>query len=337
MPVSTPTWKIAVIAGGDSDEAEISLESGANVQRALTQRGHFVLHLDPAIMDLRTVDWRQFDVTFIALHGHFGEDGQVQRILDDAGVPYTGSGPDASRLAFSKSAAKERFLQHGIPTPAYALIHYSDDVERLRLRADELGYPLIIKPESQGSSLGLSLVQHADELDAAFRSCFHFDCFGLMEAAILGEEWTVAVFDGQALTPLKIESRGQLFDYQAKYVDEVTQYSFDERNPQLLRSLQETAAAACQSLGVTGMARVDLRLDAAGLPSVLEVNTIPGMTGHSLVPKIARQHGWDFASLCEKIVSSALHAGTVACALPIRQSSPAANAPQTTSANRKVG
>ncbi|MBC8114966.1 MAG: D-alanine--D-alanine ligase, partial [Candidatus Saccharimonas sp.] len=150
------TWRVAVLAGGDSDERTISLQSGAAVQQALTARGHLALHLDPSVVDLAGVDWRQFDVAFLALHGQFGEDGQVQQILDEAGIPFTGSNAAASRLAFSKSAAKERFLQFGVPTPAYSLLHYTDDASRIRSVTEEVGYPLVVKPDCQGSSLGIS-------------------------------------------------------------------------------------------------------------------------------------------------------------------------------------
>ena len=159
--------RIAVLAGGDSDEREISLKSGAAVEAALSKAGHRVLHLDPAIVELSGIDWSQFDVAFIALHGRFGEDGQVQQLLDEANVRYTGSSAVASRMAFSKSAAKEKFLQSGVPTPPYTLIHYTDDLERVQREAMAIGYPLVVKPDTQGSSLGVSIVKSPEELSAA--------------------------------------------------------------------------------------------------------------------------------------------------------------------------
>ena len=151
MSLTKLPLRIAVLAGGDSDEREVSLKSGMAVEAALTHCGHRVLQLDPSIVELSGVDWSQFDIAFIALHGRFGEDGQVQQLLDEAGIPYTGSGAAASRLAFSKSAAKERFLQSGVPTPRFAAIHYTDDLQKVLRKADEIGYPFVIKPDTQGS------------------------------------------------------------------------------------------------------------------------------------------------------------------------------------------
>src|SRR6267154_225551 len=156
--------QVAVLSGGPSAERVISLKSGAAVSRALAEIGHTVCEIDPAITNLVEFDWAGFDVAFIALHGKFGEDGQVQQILEDANVPYTGSGVSASRLAFSKSAAKERFVQHQVPTAPYVLIHESDTPHRIVQQANQLGYPLVVKPDTQGSSLGVSIVRAAQEL-----------------------------------------------------------------------------------------------------------------------------------------------------------------------------
>ena len=201
------------------------------VEAALSQRGHRVLQLDPAIVELSGIDWSQFDVAFIALHGRFGEDGQVQQILDEAGVPYTGSDAAASRLAFSKSAAKERFLQRAVPTPAYSLIHYTDDLDRVHRKAAGIGYPLVVKPDTQGSSLGITIVRDPRELSKALKLCFQFDGFGLLETMIEGTEWTVGLIDSQVLPPIKIETDNEFFDWQAKYDDDATRYIFDSMLP----------------------------------------------------------------------------------------------------------
>jgi D-alanine-D-alanine ligase len=299
--------RVALLAGGDSDERDISLQSGAAVQTALESRGHLVIHLDPGVVDLFDVDWRQFDVAFLALHGRFGEDGQVQQVLEEAGIPYTGSDAVASRLAFSKSAAKERFAQFGVPTPTYALVHYADDAARIDRLVSQVGYPLVVKPDAQGSSLGVSIVREPGELPAALRRCFEYDSFGVVEQAILGTEWTVGVLDDLVLPPLRIETAREFFDYQAKYHDDDTRYDFGSDWPSSeVQRIAETAAEACRALGVKGLSRVDLRVDAARQPWVLEVNTIPGMTGHSLVPKAAAHTGIDFAELCERAMRACL-------------------------------
>jgi D-alanine-D-alanine ligase len=307
MTDSKQLWRVAVLAGGDSDEREISLQSGAAVQQALAERGHQVLHLDPAVVDLAGVDWQQFDVAYLALHGQFGEDGQVQQLLDETGIPYTGSNAAASRLAFSKSAAKERFLQFGVPTPPYSLMHYTDDADRVRRITDSIGYPLVVKPDCQGSSLGVSIVRSPEELPAALKLCFQFDSFAVVETAVLGPEWTVGLLDDLVLPPILIETDRDFFDWSAKYEDDATRYVFDyDAPPATVARIQQIARDACAALGTSGLARVDLRLDADSQPWVLEVNTIPGCTSHSLVPKAAARMGIEFGDLCERAIRSCL-------------------------------
>lgn len=302
--ISTPL-RVAVLAGGDSDEREISLKSGMAVEAALSHVGHRVLQLDPAIVELTGVDWSQFDVAFIALHGRFGEDGQVQQILDAGKIPYTGSDAATSRLAFSKSAAKERFLQRGVPTPAYSLIHYTDDLDRVHRKAAGIGYPLVVKPDTQGSSLGISIVRDSGELSAALKLCFQFDGFGLLETMIEGTEWTVGLIDQQVLPSIKIETDRPFFDWQAKYDDDRTRYIFDSNTAvSVTDKIEQTGFNACLALGTRGLARVDLRLDEQLQPWVLEVNTVPGFTDHSLLPKAAAYSGIDFPTLCDRMVQS---------------------------------
>lgn len=300
-------WRVAVLAGGDSDERTISLQSGAAVQQALTARGHLALHLDPSVVDLAGVDWSQFDVAFLALHGQFGEDGQVQQILAETGIPFTGSGAAASRLAFSKSAAKERFLQFGVPTPAYSLLHYTDDASRVQRLTDEIGYPLVVKPDCQGSSLGISIVRSAAELPQAIKLCFQFDSFAVIEAAVIGTEWTVGMLDELLLPLIRIETDREFFDWHAKYEDDSTRYVFDPSvSVEVIASIEEAARGACRSLGTRGLMRVDLRLDETQQPWVLEVNTVPGFTSHSLVPKAAARRGIEFGDLCERAIRACL-------------------------------
>ena len=299
--------RIAVLCGGESAERSVSLESGAHVFRALTEGGHCCTSIDPAKTDLLAVEWERFDVCFVALHGAFGEDGCIQELLDGSGIPYTGSGAEASRLAFNKAAAKERFLQAEVPTPDAQLINRNTPAATVRRQADRLGYPLIVKPNAQGSSLGVSLVQDASTLEAALEQAFALDQNVLLETAVLGEEWTVAFLDQTQLPPIRISSQRTVFDYQAKYLDEETGYAFVSASSKVVqRAIEDTALRACLALGTRGLVRVDVRLDTQGCPYVLEVNTIPGMTNHSLLPKAAARLGWTMTDICERAVRSAL-------------------------------
>lgn len=315
--------RIAVLAGGNSAERAISLESGAAVRRALEQRGHEVVPIDPAeipALRLRPHDhhlrtnglsvsdaFAEFDAVFLALHGTGGEDGRIQEILEAAAVPFTGSDSTASRLAFSKSASKERFVQHGVPTPAYVLIHKSDDAARINRQAEKLGFPLVVKPDAQGSSLGVSVVRSREDLPRALTGCFHYDDFGILEAAIAGSEWTVGFLDDHMLPAIQIETDRPFFDYRAKYEEETTSYRFEFLQPaRAVGALAQAARGAREALGTKGLARVDLRLDEFDRPWVLEVNTIPGLTGHSLVPKAAAREGIELGELCERAVRACL-------------------------------
>lgn len=303
QPNLTDALRIAVLAGGESHEREISLDGGAAVAAALEQRGHRVTRIDPGQEDVASVAWNSFDVVFPVLHGEFGEDGTIQQILEQADVPFVGSGSEASRLAFSKSASKERFLTSGVPTPPYVLIHELDEATRIDQIVRQIGYPLVVKPDTQGSSLGVTIVRSPDELPAALTSSFHYDAFALIETAVEGTEWTVGLFNDRVLPPIQIEPAGPFYDYRAKYRDDTTAYRFEFSLPtNVVKSIEEIGRRAAESLGTRGLARVDLRLDRQHRPWVLEVNTIPGMTAHSLIPKAAARIGMDLGELCEQVV-----------------------------------
>ena len=300
-------WKVAVLLGGDSAEREISLASGSCVSQALRERGHHVTQIDPKFVYLGHYDWAETDVAFLALHGKFGEDGQVQAILEKLGVPYTGSDSEASRVGISKSATKERIIQHAVPTPRYVLIHESDSPERIVAHANGLGFPVVVKPDTQGSSLGVSIVQNVEELLTALPKCFALDAFGIVEQAIIGSEWTVGMLDECILPPILISTDRQFFDFEAKYHDDGTGYRFDYNvTSDVVRRIELVAQNACRALGTCGLARVDIMLDRDQQPWVLEINTIPGLTDHSLVPKAAAQFGWSFGELCERAIFSCL-------------------------------
>ncbi|MAT15029.1 MAG: D-alanine--D-alanine ligase [Planctomyces sp.] len=305
--LSNDPLRIVVLAGGESSEREISLQSGATVTEALKERGHNVIQIDPASEDLTAYDWNDCDVVFIALHGPYGEDGEVQRLLEERGVPYTGSDSCASQLAFSKSAAKERFLLSGVDTPAYVLIHETDDASAIHQKASSIGYPLVVKPDAQGSSLGVTIVRSPEDLPQALARCFHYDSFGLMEQAIEGTEWTVGIADGQPLPLIQIEAEREFYDYDAKYVDDNTQFHFEfELDSPIIGQIEQLALASFDALGITGIARADIRLDRFGKAWVLEVNTIPGFTSHSLIPMAARRLGIELGELFEKTVRGAM-------------------------------
>lgn len=320
-PISSrhPAWTVAVLAGGQSAEREVSLRSGVAVTAALRAGGHRVIELDPVRDDITSVNWRRVsigtssserfvsvDAVFIALHGAFGEDGELQNLLENRNVPFTGADALASYLAFNKSAAKQRFIADGIATPTAALIRATDPAGFARSAAHSIGYPVVIKPDRQGSSIGVTIVPSPALLEAALAECFRFDSSGLIEAAVLGDEWTVAMIDDEPLPPIRIGTSRQFYDYTAKYAADDTQYAFDDASPSLIKRISALGRSACRAIGTRGLARVDIRLDLAGLPYVLEVNTIPGMTDHSLVPKAAARVGLSMTALCERAIQSAL-------------------------------
>lgn len=299
--------RIVVLCGGTSAERDVSLESGAAVAGALRERGHQVSLVDPADVDLLRYDWSSCDVVFLALHGTFGEDGRVQQLLEQARVPFTGSDSHASRLAFSKSASKERFALNDVPTLPYALIHENDDAARIQQQAKSIGFPCVLKPDAQGSSFGVSIVRTPDELPQALTNCFQYDSFGVLEPFVDGTEWTIGLIDGDQLPPIRIETDRNFFDYRAKYEANDTRYLFEFDVPtRVVAAIATAGRRACESLGTRGLVRVDLMLDRFRQPWVLEVNTIPGLTSHSLLPKAAAEAGIEFGEVCERAVRAAL-------------------------------
>ena len=299
--------RVAVLAGGDSAERNVSLASGAQVLAALRRVGHQAQSFDPVAVDLDDIAWSEFDACFIALHGGAGEDGRVQQRLERLGVPYTGSGPAASRLAMSKSASKERFFLAGVPTQPYVLLHESDPPADAARKAPCLGFPVVVKPDGQGSSLGLGFADSPGELARAFSAARHYDSFVLVEPWIDGREFTVAVLGRHALPLLEIATPRGLFDYQAKYSDDATQCRVDTGLAEPIAArLEQVAVAATAALGTTGLSRVDLMLDRADRPWVLEVNTVPGLTDHSLAPRAAAWAGLDLHALCDWMVRDCL-------------------------------
>jgi D-alanine-D-alanine ligase len=293
---------VAVLMGGPSMEREVSLRSGTAVVGALSDAG-----MNVTAVDVRGPHFAlpaHTDVAFVALHGTFGEDGGVQQVLEARGVRYTGSGVQASALAFDKSAAKGIFQAHGVPSPSGVTLARGDSIESL---LGVMALPLVVKPSRQGSSVGVHLVRDASELEAACADAWRYDAHILVEEFVKGRELTVGLFDGVALPVVEVRPRGEVFTYDAKYTKGATEYQV----PAPITSLeslqaQEWARRAHDALGCRDYSRVDLIMDEDGRMVVLEVNTIPGFTETSLVPKAARAAGLEFKTLCGRLVEMAL-------------------------------
>ena len=299
--------KVAVLRGGVGRERQVSLESGRSVAEAMQQAGLDVVTSDIRPDDMRVLDRRDIDVFFLALHGEFGEDGQLQRIFEDRGLVYTGSGPEASRLAFDKIASKRLFVDAGVDVPA--VVEFTRDMEPAELEKHlrGLGERFVVKPIRQGSSVGVSVVDSRDEAVAvAQRVLGEFgDC--MVESFIQGRELTVGVLGRQVLPIIEIRSQTGFYDYQAKYMDDRTQYLFDTIEDQAVQARIQGATLACfDALGCRDFARVDFILSGDGTPYALEVNTIPGFTSHSLLPKAAARIGLSMGELCVRIVRTTL-------------------------------
>lgn len=299
--------RIAVLAGGASEERDISVQSGTAVAAALVQAGHDARVLDPASVPLAEIAWGQFDACFIALHGGAGEDGRVQRRLELLKVPYTGSRPEACRLAISKSASKERFRQAGLLTAEYELFDANAQATAIRAKIARLARPVVIKPDSQGSSLGVTIVRGDEMLDEAIELAHRYDLFLIAESYICGREFTVAVIDREALPAIEICTPRGFFDYEAKYTAATTDYRIGQKlGKEVEADLAKAAIAAASALGTRGLVRVDLILDDENRPWILELNAVPGMTSHSLAPRAAAAAGVSMPMLCDRLVRECL-------------------------------
>lgn len=302
--------RVAVLYGGHSAERAVSLESGRTVAQALAAAGHEVALFDTADVPWTEWPWQRVDVAYIALHGGAGEDGRVQAALEQLDIPYTGSGPAASRLAMSKSASKERFAAAGVPTPDYALVHRDDSPPQIVARARHLGGRLVVKPDSQGSSLGVGLAERPRDVPPLLAASAALDEFVLLERYVAGRELTVALLGREVLPVVEIAAPGGWFDYDAKYRSPRTIVCCPADLPaDREKSVRDVALAAAECLDTRGLVRVDVRLDHRGQPWVLEVNTVPGMTDHSLAPRAAAAAGIDLPALCDRQVYEALSVG----------------------------
>lgn len=301
---------IGVLYGGPSAEREVSIQSGDNVARALQNAGREVhrVILDESFNPVMAAAL-EIDVAFLALHGEFGEDGKVQMILEEAGIPYTGSGVDASSMAFDKILAKRCFEKNGLLSPAWM----GFDAEELAALggADKLEImpPVVVKPATSGSSLGISIVKRVEDAPAAVRRAFEFGESVLVERFIAGREVTVAVLGDDPLPVVELRPKGEFFDYQAKYVEQSTAQCPADLPREVTARVQAAALAAHRALGCRDVSRTDIILDANRMPWVLEVNTLPGLTSHSLLPLAAEAAGIDFLAMAEFLLLRALEHG----------------------------
>lgn len=304
--------KIGVVMGGSSGEREVSLRSGNAVAEALAARGHDVLPivLGPTSDVASTIRRAKIDVAFLALHGRLGEDGCVQGVCELYGIPYTGSSVLSSALAMDKVKAKELFRLYNVPTPPYYTVtaEGAPDIEELH---GSFGFPVVVKPRGEGSSLGIRRANNMAELSRAVSEALAFDRVALVERFIAGREITVGILDGRVLGCCEIAPKSGMYDYDAKYTAGATEYFLPARIPATRqRGVLNLAERAARALGCTSAVRVDLLVTEGENEYVLEVNTQPGMTETSLLPKIAEAAGYDFGRLCESIVETAtLHSG----------------------------
>lgn len=295
--------------GGPSTEREISLKSGKAVYESLKELG-----LDVIAIDIKTDDVKQnsylmksqgIDCAFIALHGRFGEDGQIQTLLDGLKIPYTGSGAKASMLAMDKIASRKIFEEHGLNVPKYMVLERTS-FNRNGVVYSELHLPWVIKPATHGSSIGLSIIDRMEELDKALELAFSFDERILIEEHIDGRELTVGILEEHPLSVIEIVPKKRFFDFQAKYEYGMTEYIVPAQlNENIACDVQAMALEAHRLLGCFGCSRVDMMLSRSNIPFILEINTIPGLISTSLLPKAARVAGIDFGQLCLKLIKLA--------------------------------
>ncbi len=308
------TSRIGVLMGGASSEKEISLKTGRGVEKALREIGYEVVPIvlgEPGTDVCGEIRDASIDIAFIALHGRGGEDGCIQGLLEWMGIPYTGSSVLASALAMDKLKAKEMFRLHNVPTPPYYVATAAQLAgQLLEEQHGSFGFPVIVKPRGEGSSVGLARADNMSGLRGAVMTALAHDSEALVERFIKATEVHVGVVDGKALGAIEVVPKSGLFDYQAKYTAGMTEFVLPPRLPATrLRGVMNLAERAASSLGCTGACRVDCLVTEGENEYVLEVNTLPGMTATSLLPQIAAHVGIEYSALCEKIVLGAkLHA-----------------------------
>lgn len=299
----TPGTRVGVLYGGLSAEREVSLKSGKAVGLALQELGFMVTLIDVDRDVFTRLKEAKIEVVFIALHGAYGEDGTIQGGLEYLNIPYTGPGVMASSIAMNKVMTKRILLSHEIMTPDYTVPGIGD----AEVAVPSGGYPLVVKPVAEGSSLGMSIVTDVDDLPPALIQARKFSQQVMIESYIPGIELTAAVLNGEALPLIEIRARGGVYDYQAKYTKGFSEYLVPAPiEESIAHQVQDLALASARALGCDrGAVRVDFRLDMADLPYVIEINTVPGMTETSLLPQAAEAEGMDFVTLIDRILQGA--------------------------------
>ncbi len=292
--------RVAVLLGGSAAEREVSLNSGRAVLQALLSKGLNAEGVDPQNDSLSSLE--DFDRAFIALHGRGGEDGSIQGYLETIGLPFTGSGVLGSAIAMDKIRSKQIWQASNLPTPKYFICNNEINVDHL---VDSINFPLIVKPASEGSSLGMTKVDHADDLMGAIDLALSFDHEVLVEEWVEGYEYTVGILQGEALPVIQIETANEFYDYDAKYNRDDTRYRCpSDLSPENENQLQQLALEAFSQVAASGWGRVDIICDMSDKPFLIEVNTIPGMTDHSLLPKAAGAAGIGFEELVLKVLET---------------------------------
>ena len=291
--------KIALLSGGDSEERDISIKSGLAVYQALKNLNYEVSLIDPKNSNLCSLV--NFDAAFICLHGKNGEDGKVQSLLELLKVPFTGSASTASMLAMNKFYSKLIWNDRALKTPQFLILNKTNlDYKKI---ITKLGDPFIVKPSSSGSSFGINLVKNKDDLISAFTDAFKYDSIVIAEEFIVGREFTVSILGNKSLGVLEISSKNEFYDYNAKYVSNETVFSKPtDLNPTVLEEMENIALSAFTSIGCRGWGRVDFMMDKKFNLHLIEVNTVPGMTDHSLFPLAARHAGLSFEQTVHHIV-----------------------------------
>ena len=297
--------RVAVTMGGIAAERDISLKSGQAVLSALLEQGIDAFGVDIDSNPIETLQQCEFDRVFNIVHGRGGEDGILQAVLEAMNKPYTGTGVLGSALTMDKYKTKLCWLANQLPTPDCVVMKTADDIRKVTA---QLGYPVIVKPVREGSSLGMSKVDSEQQLQEAWRLALKYDDQVMAEQWITGEEYTVAILDNQALPMIRLETPNLFYDYQAKYFSDSTRYhcpcGLAEQEEEKLQTL---ALQASVLVDVSGWCRVDLLIDEQANPWLIEVNTVPGMTDHSLVPMAARQAGIGFNTLVRRILQTSVH------------------------------
>jgi D-alanine-D-alanine ligase len=294
---------IGVLMGGFSSEREISLRSGKAVSAALKLLGHRIKDIDVKSRNIFNHSKPDFDIAFIALHGKFGEDGGIQKLLKSHKIIYTGSGAEASKRAMDKFATKEAFVKDKIPTAEYTTIA-NGQKQNYKI---PFGYPVVVKPRSEGSSVGVSIVKNFRELLKAIKEAFKYDKNVLIEKFIPGREVTVGILGKKALPVIELKPKQSFYNYKAKYQDTRTEYIVNPKFPaKIIKEMQKNALKAHKALGCSGISRIDLIYAPKIGAIVLEANSIPGLTDRSLLPKAASAIGIEFPKLCEIIIREAL-------------------------------